>query len=111
MSLDFPEILWRLKCYIIRFLGQAWLFGIFWFLLGFSKSPRKLQCWISSCSRSDKKGQKKEEDEKEEEEGIDKTKIFVFDDVNTALSNDYFLNPCECFNENWAGGFSYLRGQ
>lgn len=30
----------------------------------------------------------------------------MFDDVNTALSNDYFLNPCECFNENWAGGFA-----
>eukprot|EP00434_Breviolum_minutum_P026604 symbB.v1.2.023516.t1/scaffold2153.1/size87802/7 len=54
------------------------------------------------AKESDKKGQEKE-DEKEEEEGIDKTKIFVFDDVNTALSNDYFLNPCECFNENWAG--------
>lgn len=78
---------------------------------GFLQIAKNLQCWISSCSRSDKKGQEKKEDEKEEEEGMDKTKIFVFDDVNTALSNDYFLNPCECFNENWAGGFSYLRGQ
>ena len=58
---------------------------------------------ITKLPRSSKKGEAKREEEEEEEEGVDKSKVFVFDDLNTPLPNDYFLDPCECFNEDWAG--------
>ncbi|CAJ1385117.1 unnamed protein product, partial [Effrenium voratum] len=55
------------------------------------------------AKESQKKGQEKREEEEEEKEGLDRSKIFVFDDPGTQLVDDYFLDACECFNEDFAG--------